>query len=218
LQHWPVHGDAVTNHATPKHTTLRDEHVEVTRRSVLGAVSRLLEHKKREDISFAAVANEAQVSVRTVYRHFPTRDDLFNAHWKYINSEIELPRIPGNEAELMKLIPETIQRYSEYEKLIHAYFVPEQGRDLAKAMQPQIREAMLKVVEAADHHQLDPQTMRWAAAVINCVWCLRGWLSLTEDWEMDAQEASDVTTWAARVILDGLREQGSAKQPAHRKS
>jgi AcrR family transcriptional regulator len=203
--------EAVTPDTPVRSSTLRDEHVEVTRRSVLNAVSRLLSSKAREDISFAAVANEARVSVRTVYRHFPTRDDLFNAHWRYINSEIELPSIPGNEAELMRLIPAAIRRYAENEKLIHAYFVPEQGRDLAKAMQPRIREALLQVVAAHDHGTLDPQTMRWAAAVINCVFCIRGWLSLTEDWEMDEREASDVTAWASHLILSGIRSSGNGK-------
>jgi AcrR family transcriptional regulator len=188
-----------------KNTTLRDEHVEVTRRSVLNAVSRLLANYKRESISFAAVASEAQVSVRTVYRHFPRREDLFNAHWRFINAEIGLPRIPQDEAELMQIIPETIERYAQYEQLIHAYFIPEQGRDLAKAVQPEIREALLNVAAAHDGKKLDPQTMRWAAAVINCIFCLRGWLSLTEDWDMDADEASEVTRWAAHLILSGIR-------------
>nr|MDQ3024281.1 TetR/AcrR family transcriptional regulator [bacterium] len=106
---------------------LRDGHVELTRRSILDAVSRLLaQGPKRDVISFAAVAKEAEVSARTVYRHYPTRDDLFNAHWAYIKSEIELPSMPQNEAELLKLIPEVISRYAHHEKLIHAYFIPEQ--------------------------------------------------------------------------------------------
>jgi AcrR family transcriptional regulator len=188
-----------------RNSTLRDEHVEVTRRSVLNAVSRLLTTTTREEISFADVAEEARVSVRTVYRHFPSREDLFNAHWRYINSEIQLPSIPNDEAELMRLIPEAVRRFAANEKLIHAYFVPEQDRDLAKALQPQMREALLKVVAAQDGGKLDPQTMRWAAAVINCLFCIRGWLSLTEDWEMDEREASDVIAWASHLILSGIR-------------
>jgi AcrR family transcriptional regulator len=199
----------VATEPTTRSTTLRDEHVEVTRRSVLNAVSRLLTTSTREDISFAAVANEARVSVRTVYRHFPTRDELFNAHWRHINAEIQLPSIPVDEAALLKLIPEAIARYSRHEKLIHAYFVPEQDRDLAKALQPRIREALLQVVAAHNHGELDPQTMRWAAAVINCVFCIRGWLSLTEDWEMDEREAGDVTAWASHLILAGIRHASS---------
>src|SRR5688572_23447582 len=101
-----------TDRMPPRITTLRDEHVEVTRRSVLNAVSRLLATTKREDISFASVAAEAQVSVRTVYRHFSTKEALFDAHWRHINSEIKLPDIPQNESELLKMIPEVFERYS----------------------------------------------------------------------------------------------------------
>ena len=86
-----------------------------------------------------------------------------------------------------------------------AYFVPEQDRDLAEALQPRIREALQQVVLAHNHGNLDPQTMRWAAAAINCLFCIRGWLSLTEDWEMDEHEASDMTAWAAHLILSGIR-------------
>ncbi|MDQ3023267.1 MAG: hypothetical protein M3R04_02600, partial [bacterium] len=74
---------------------------------------------------------------------------------------------------------------------------------------PKIRAALLQVVGADG--RLDTQTMRWAAATINCIICLRGWLSLTEDWDMDTTEASEVTAWAAHLIISGIRG-GSGSQ------
>jgi AcrR family transcriptional regulator len=60
-------------------TSLRQAHAEDTAARILDAVHARL-GKGDRTLSYAAVAREAKVSVPTVYRHFPTQDDLFRAY------------------------------------------------------------------------------------------------------------------------------------------
>lgn len=59
-------------------STLRAEQAEQTAERILDAVVRRLQKGDRK-LSYAAIAREAGVSTPTVYRHFPTRDDLYRA-------------------------------------------------------------------------------------------------------------------------------------------
>jgi AcrR family transcriptional regulator len=63
----------------PYDASLRQAHAEDTAARILDAVHARL-GKGDRTLSYAAIAREAKVSVPTVYRHFPTQDDLFRAY------------------------------------------------------------------------------------------------------------------------------------------
>ena len=58
---------------------LRDEQRELTRRTVLDAVLKLVAEGSLDELSVPAVARRSGVSLATIYRHFPTRDELLAA-------------------------------------------------------------------------------------------------------------------------------------------
>jgi AcrR family transcriptional regulator len=62
----------------PYRSDLRKLHSEQTANALLDAASSLVTAGDRE-VSYAEIARVAGVSVPTVYRHFPTREDLFRA-------------------------------------------------------------------------------------------------------------------------------------------
>src|SRR4051812_12543427 len=58
---------------------LRDEHRELTRQKVLGAVLELVAEGPMAELSVPMVAKRSGVSVPTIYRYFPTKDALLHA-------------------------------------------------------------------------------------------------------------------------------------------
>ncbi len=56
----------------------RQRHKQATRELIIQSFLELAHRENALTISIPAVAEEAGVSVRTVYRHFPTKDDLQN--------------------------------------------------------------------------------------------------------------------------------------------
>src|ERR1700761_6933562 len=60
---------------------------EATREAVLKALRRRMEPGQLEDVSFAELANDADVGERTVYRHFPTREALLGDFWAWLHTQ-----------------------------------------------------------------------------------------------------------------------------------
>ena len=59
--------------------SLRDDQRALTRERVLAAVLELVADGAFDELSVPAVAKRSGVSVATIYRYFPTRDDLLAA-------------------------------------------------------------------------------------------------------------------------------------------
>lgn len=64
---------------TSEPSSLADQRAQVTAKAILDATHRLLVNTHPATISVPAVADEAGVSVRTVYRYFPTKQALLEA-------------------------------------------------------------------------------------------------------------------------------------------
>lgn len=58
---------------------LREQQRELTRQMVLGAVLDLVAEGSLDEVSVPAVSRRCGVSVATIYRHFPSKDDLLAA-------------------------------------------------------------------------------------------------------------------------------------------
>jgi AcrR family transcriptional regulator len=67
----------------PKYRSpLRDRQKEQTRDLILNAVDAILRRAPVAEVTIAAVARQADITERTIYRHFATREDLLNAAWR----------------------------------------------------------------------------------------------------------------------------------------
>jgi AcrR family transcriptional regulator len=60
-------------------TTTRDRHADATRGAILDAAQALLLERRNTDFSVQEVADRAGLAHRTVYRYFPTRQELVTA-------------------------------------------------------------------------------------------------------------------------------------------
>src|SRR4051794_10401008 len=74
-----LHDSYVKSRTTrPYESPTRKEHAELTRRAIIQALIELLVDEHPALVSIPAVAKRANVSVRTVYHHFPTKEALFD--------------------------------------------------------------------------------------------------------------------------------------------
>src|ERR687892_439738 len=67
---------------------LREQQAELTRELILKAVAERLELDDPGEISVPEIAAASGVSLRTVYRYFPTRDELLTAAAEWINERV----------------------------------------------------------------------------------------------------------------------------------
>src|SRR5271154_2238726 len=67
----------------PYQSTLRARHKEQTSRLILDSVAAIIRRADISAVSIAEVARVADITERTVYRHYATRDDLIREFIKW---------------------------------------------------------------------------------------------------------------------------------------
>ena len=60
-------------------SNLRDRQAAVIREAILDALAGRLDHDEPDDVAMTQVAADAGISLRTLYRYFPTREAMFDA-------------------------------------------------------------------------------------------------------------------------------------------
>ena len=81
----------------PYESPLRAEQLEQTRLRILEAMADVLADEEVEEVTVPLVAMRARVSVRTVYRHFPTKEALFDAFGEWGEEHLRLVLfLPGD--------------------------------------------------------------------------------------------------------------------------
>jgi AcrR family transcriptional regulator len=195
---------------TPKagyRSSLRDEQAARTRERIEQAAASLLGATgKPEAITFKAVAGRAGVTEMTVYRHFPTREELLRGLWRQINASMG-PGI-GMPDSLDGLLAQHAPLFEGFDKVapqIIASVTTEQGREMRSSLNDKRRRAFRAIVHEAAPH-LRPEARTRAAAILQLLHSAHAWMALREQWQMDGAEAAAATRWALDVLLDHLRK------------
>ncbi|MEQ9463151.1 MAG: TetR/AcrR family transcriptional regulator [Haliea sp.] len=80
--------------------TLNSKKAAFTRNLLLDAARELAETIEVNDISFKLVSERADISQRTMFRHFTSREEFLNAFTTREYGELDLPDIPHSVEEL----------------------------------------------------------------------------------------------------------------------
>src|ERR671922_2418011 len=101
----------------PYESPLRAEQLEQTRLRILEATTEVLADPSSEEVTIPLVAKRAQVALRTVYRHFATREALFDAWAEWVDEslQIHLHSYPERADRLPDFVLELYRAYDESE-------------------------------------------------------------------------------------------------------
>jgi AcrR family transcriptional regulator len=195
---------------TPKtgyHSTLREEQAARTREKIEQAAASLIQSTHNpEAITYKAVAEHAGVTEMTVYRHFPTREDLLRGLWRQLNARMGAGiTMPGTIEELLAQHAGLFAGFDKLAPQILASITTPQGREMRSALNEKRRRAFRAIVDEAAP-DLGPETRTRAAAVLQLLHSAHAWMSLREQWGMDGREAATATRWAIDQLLQNLRK------------
>jgi AcrR family transcriptional regulator len=117
-----MHYDRVTlNMSRPGGAvTLSDRRNELSRRLILDTAIAVLEGGGVSQLTMRAVAKEANISERTVFRYFATRDEFLDAIVVELRSRLELPEPPRTMEELSEAPRRLYEALESKEKLVIA--------------------------------------------------------------------------------------------------
>lgn len=148
------------------------------------------------DITFKAVADAADVSERTVYRHFPTQRDLHEALMTRINQDAAISYEELAIGDVAELVGRLFTSLSTFGQALDAQPRPSEA---AIAMN---RERMQALLEACGGD-------RRLAALLDVLWSTDTYERLSTTWRMSTEDAIDAVTWALGRLVPPANSPGA---------
>jgi AcrR family transcriptional regulator len=191
-------------------TTLREQQTHLTRELILGALVNRLEDEDPGDITVPEVAQAAGVSLRTVYRHFPTREELFAGAADWINDRL-LGGIPFEETEeeLGEVFRRACERFDEQPKLVRAMVLSQAGRSVRSHRRARRLEAIRRALSGVTD-RLPEREARQAEGVFFYLENMLAWVTMRDEAGLSGKEIGEAVAWAMRTLIDDLRRRNDA--------
>jgi AcrR family transcriptional regulator len=183
--------------------SLRDQQVDFTRDLIMRAFQELLQNDHPDAITFPQVAEAAGVSLRTVYRYFPTRAELLQSAAAWFGEFVEGARWddPASVRDLAGTIPQIGRVFDEHTNVFRALAEVELERPRREAVAAAVAEVAPDLPEAE---------ARRAEAILACIRSGHSWLVLHDQYGLGGDEIVATLDWAAATLLEDLRRRNEA--------
>ncbi len=183
---------------------LRAERKQATRQRILDAAGRLMEDRELEEFSFSAIAREAGVQERTVYRHFPTKSALVESLCEWFQERVRY-EFAHTEQELLQTPKQTFPGFAENERLVRALWSSRQGREFRLSNVDERKQGIESAIADAVRG-LPRRQAKWIAAVVHALLSSATWQSMKDYWGLSGQEAGKASSMALELLLNAVRQ------------
>jgi AcrR family transcriptional regulator len=191
--------------------SLRDQQAAVARERILGAVARLLEHDAAADLTMPQVAEVSGVSLRTVYRYFPTREALLEAAGRWIGGELLKQGYPESLDDVADSFERACAEFDERPGLVRAMALSQVGREARSSRRDERLKAIRQVLNA-EVGALPDRELRQAEAVLAYLHNMLAYATLREEQQLSGEEIGAALGWAIRTLVEDLRRKQRAKE------
>ncbi|HUG85846.1 MAG TPA: TetR/AcrR family transcriptional regulator [Euzebya sp.] len=190
-------------------SSLRDRQKRLAREEILRATSELVAERRQMDFSVQEVAARAGVSLRTVYNHFETRQDLLGGLTGWWMEEMD--RLGAPSADRLTGLDDVIdavQRMFAINDRLGGLSDAYARVDVTEQVDPGRRRRTERFVELAkaDLPDLPSEVARNVGLLIRHISSQRTWYSLTRDYQMPSADAGAYAAWVVRTVIDAARQ------------
>lgn len=182
---------------------------------ILAAVGKILSTGSTETVTFAEVARVAGITMRTIFRHFPTREELLSAFWKWQLEQTGGQAVlgPPSLEGLLEKIKELFESLDAEENLIRAVISSPEGREIRKEANRIRLEKMLEFVKTVVPELSKRERHSMASGIIS-VSSVLSWLFMRDNCGYDGKRAGEAAALTVQMII----EAGQARAALLRKS
>jgi AcrR family transcriptional regulator len=162
-----------------------------------------------DNLTFRTVAEKAEVSESTVYRHFANERELRDAVMRRLEQEAGV----SYEGITLDELPETTRHVFA---ALSAYAVSawtQQMDDPTLITTDRVRTDALLGAVAESSGSLAPEQRQVAAAMLDVLWSVPSYERLVTQWKMDGEQAAAAITWVMGLIVDVLRDKPASTPP-----
>ena len=189
--------------STPIEATLADRRNELTRRLILYTAVDLLGIGGVPGLTMRAVAKRANMSERTVFRYFATRDEFLDAVTAEARTRMVLPPPPRTIAELVAMPRVLYQAFEAQQELVIAGLHSEIADRIREAAASTRWAAVRQLIDA--HAPKRPARERRIIAANICFYLgATSWHFYRFNFEMTLDDTVEAAETAIRLALKPL--------------
>jgi AcrR family transcriptional regulator len=183
---------------------LRESQAHETRERILEAVAAWMQNDTPGDFTFDAIARQASIERRTVFRHFGTKEALLEAFWDWINQRFLPNTLPQSLDELLDGPRSAFPKFDEVEGVIRGSLHTPAGRAMRKSAIPARRQAFHAALREATRgaNQVDRRRLE---AVAHVLYSASAWEAMRDYAGITGQQAGDAASWALAILLNFVR-------------
>lgn len=185
-----------------------------TRDAIIRAVITVILREGVHAFTMQNVAARAGVSLRTVYRHFASREQLLEGLSDHLEKAASAGGFspPTDVKEMPEVAPELYRRFDPMRDAVSAYVVA----SIATGYRPKSHVERLRDLSqtlAAAYPNLTAEKLREASAVIGVLMGSRMWYVLTGEMGLGPEQGGRAAEWGLRTLLDDLERRNAAAKP-----
>jgi TetR/AcrR family transcriptional regulator, cholesterol catabolism regulator len=184
--------------------SLREQQAAVARERILDAVAKLIERDGSVELTMPQVAELAGVSLRTVYRYYPTREELVAAAGRWIGGALLKQGYPKNLDDVADSFERACSDFDERPGLVRAMALSALGR---AARSPRRSERLDAIRQALEQEvgELPEGELRQAEAVLAYLHNMLAYTTLRDEQQLSGEEIGQALGWAIRTLVGDLR-------------
>lgn len=191
------------------HSPLRADQREQVRERILAKVGEVLADPTMVEVPVPEVARRAGVSVRTVYRYFPTKEALYDGFNESAQKRLGIT-LPEQLDELPRLVEEVFHGFEANGDEYRAWRFSKIASEAKARRKQRQKRAFAKTIAPLTSH-LDEGTARGVAAIVHSLVSSETWLTMVDTWGMKTDEAAAAVKWAIETLKARL-ERGRVRR------
>jgi AcrR family transcriptional regulator len=176
----------------------------VTEQRIIQALAALIDEEHPLEISMAAVAKRAGISEPTLYRHFPTKRDLFAALAGYQFRTVAAGLAPASADDLAEAVRTVYERSASIENVVRWTLA---ATDPARMPRPNVRArlAMLRTALSDVLGDLDGDTAQLLVTTVLLLTSPMAWLYWNDYLGLEPATAAATAGWAIKTLAEAAR-------------
>ncbi len=186
---------------------LREGQQEQVRARIIEKVREVLADPSVGELSVPEVARRAGVSVRTVYRYFPTKEALIDG-WNdsMAKSFHDGKPFPRDLDELPDGIRSLFASFASHAEDMKAQRYSKVAGEVRASRKKTQRRAIAKAISELTRHSSDVEA-RKVGAIFHNLASSESWLNMVEVWGLESTEAADAAVWAIEAFREKVERE-----------
>tara|TARA_R110002020_G_scaffold52584_3_gene147584 strand:+ start:88 stop:723 length:636 start_codon:yes stop_codon:yes gene_type:complete len=175
-----------------------------TREAILSALFSLMESAATpDDIGMDAIAAEAGVQRRTIFRHFESKEELLRAFWPWLNARIGASIKPMTPEEISGGPRQAFPLFEAHEAAIRAALHSRTGREMRAGTIADRRRDFSAALAPALDTLLHVERQK-IEALAHLLYSASAWEVLKDYGGLDGTQAGEAASWALELILSAI--------------